>query len=380
MRVALLIDRWWPRRGGAEAALCALAERLHAEGHEPIAISERGPREGEASPCAVHLVRGGGLTRSRRERALARALPQGARAVSADVTLGVRHLAEVDLLWLHGGAHRASLQALARARGQHQARAPRGHHQLFCELERAALQGGARRVLVPSALVAEELAAEYGEGVRERVEVVLPAVDVERFHPSARVVAERELRAALDVDAATPLLVHPARYPALKGCRELLAALARLQDRPWHLLVSGSPLIAEWRREVQHVGLPEQRVTVAADTPALTLAAGADLCVLPTWRDTAGLALAEALSCGTPVLTSVYAGLAPLAADRPSCAVVGDPADLEELAGALRRCLDSPAPDRQLLRDAVAELGAADPLGQIVEVLCGLARAPRSGK
>ena len=112
MKVGLLIDRWDPQRGGAEACLGLLAKHLVSSGHEVhvIAASAREPL-----PGAFQRVRGLGLTRGVRERRLGRNMTAAAQGLGCDVTVAVRHVEQPTMLWLHGGAHRATLEARWRA-------------------------------------------------------------------------------------------------------------------------------------------------------------------------------------------------------------------------------------------------------------------------
>ncbi|MEO6710822.1 MAG: glycosyltransferase, partial [Planctomycetota bacterium] len=100
--VAFLIDRWEPERGGAERALAALAKHLVERGHRVLAFARRAS---PGAPGEFHAVATGGWSRKSRERALARALTAAAREAGADVTIGIRHLEEVDVFWPHAGAH-----------------------------------------------------------------------------------------------------------------------------------------------------------------------------------------------------------------------------------------------------------------------------------
>ncbi len=107
------------------------------------------------------------------------------------------------------------------------------------------------------------------------------------------------------------------------------------------------------------------------DVDPVTLAAGADLCVLPTWRDTFGLAMVEAMACGTPVVTSPFAGVA----DRVSGAsgeVVTDPTDSRSLAMAIDRVLGLEVETDQVRR-AVGDLDLGAGLARLTVVLDGLA-------
>jgi len=362
MRVGFLIDRWQPKRGGAERQLELFARHLEERGHEVRAFGARGPRAGEASAGTFERVRAGGLGRGARERALARALVAAARAASCDVTLGVRHLPEVDLLWCHGGAHLVTLRARWRARhAGWPAPDPfpvRGRHRTFLAFERQLLAGGARAVACPSELVRAELAATY-PGCEPRLALEPNGVDLERFHPARRAASRAHLRGRLGLAERAALVVLAARDPLLKGLAQLFDALRLLAGEPWHLLVAGARRPAVWRRRAARAGLGA-RISFAHDVDAATLAAGADLCALPTWRDTSGLVLLEALAAGTPVVTTRLAGDSPRV--RPEAgAVVADPAD-PGLAPALGewigRALGGGA-DPEAARACVADRGLA---------------------
>ena len=359
LRVGLLIDRWDPARGGAESALHALAHFLAARGHRVEVFAERA---GAQPPGALHLVRTRGWTRGARERRLGRALVDAARGEGCEVTLGVRHLESVDVLWLHGGCHRATLAARRRARERPsrgaayaRPRAPRGRHRAFDELERAALGGGARVVVCPSRLVEEELLERYPHAA-ERLVVVENGVDAERFHPRERDAARAGLRAVCGLAPGAsepPLLGFLARNPELKGLPPLLAALARVRS-PYHLFVAGPRHPRAWRRRARAAGVPPERITVRSWIDPLQAAAGADLALLPTWRDTSGLVLLEALACGTPVVTSRFAGAA-RALPRAAGVVLDDPWDTARFAEVLAQELERLARvDRAAVRAALA--------------------------
>src|SRR5687768_1508954 len=98
LTVAFLIDRWEPERGGAERAMARLAQHLGGRGHRVLAFARRAS---EGSPGEFRAVATGGWSRASRERALARALTSAAREAGADVTIGMRHLEEVDVFWPH---------------------------------------------------------------------------------------------------------------------------------------------------------------------------------------------------------------------------------------------------------------------------------------
>jgi len=292
--------------------------------------------------------------------------------VGCAVTLGVRHLERVDLLWLHGGSHRATLEARRRAIAGGRAPAGpialRGRHRVFDQLERAALDGGARRVICPSALVRAELLERY-PAAATRLTVIENGVDLERFHPRERPAARGRLRAEIGLEEEIPLIVLAARHPRFKGLPELLRALSGLGGR-WHLLVAGPRRARRWLRRAGREGLAPGRVSVRSHLDPVLLAAGADLCVLPTWRDTSGLVLLEALAAGTPVVTTKYAGAAEVLGEGAAAGtVVEDPSDPDRLRQAIAdqlaaRCRE-PA-DPWIPRAAVEDRGLATWMKRLV--------------
>jgi UDP-glucose:(heptosyl)LPS alpha-1,3-glucosyltransferase len=370
-RVGFLIDRWEPQRGGAERALAALARRLESDGCDVRVFALSAAR---GAPGRLHSVRVPGFLRTRRERALGEVLVETAAAVGCDVTIGLRHVAAVDLYWPHGGAHADSLAARDRARG----RAPRersdGRHRVFLEFERRLLaEGGARRVVCVSSLVQGELTERY-PACAERLVVVPNGIDLDAFHPRNRDTLGAALRAELAIEDGTPLLALPARDPLLKGALPLAAALAELTDARWHLLLAGARHPRRWARILRRAGVPEARLTVRPEVDPRALHAAADLCVLPTWRDTAGLVVLEALASGTPVITTCNAGEHESVGD--AGAVIDAPDGHPALAAALTEWIARAAAgdvDRDAVRSRVAARDEASWLRELAALVRDLA-------
>jgi glycosyltransferase involved in cell wall biosynthesis len=133
-----------------------------------------------------------------------------------------------------------------------------------------------------------------------------------------------------------------------KGHGDLLTALAAVPSRDWHLTCAGScdrdPLTAsEVRSRVRRMGL-EDRVTLTGelDEPALAaLYLRSDLFVLATRRETYGMAVAEALSYGLPVVSTRTGAIPDLVGDEAG--VLVEPRDVYALGDALARVIGDPA-------------------------------------
>jgi UDP-glucose:(heptosyl)LPS alpha-1,3-glucosyltransferase len=354
VKVGFLIDRWDPGRGGAERALGNLARRLLARGERVVAFAAEGRPGAPGELVRVPVL---ALGRAGRARLLARELPLAARRAGCDVTVGVRHLAEVDLYWPHGGVHGAALAARREARGLGADERPDGRHRTFVALERALLQGRrARRVIAVSELARAELEQHYPE-CRDRTAVIENGVDLERFDRARNADAGARLRASLAIGRGTPLVVFAARDPLLKGLPTLAQALARLSGWPWHLLVAGPRHRRPWLRLLLRAGLDPGRCTVREEVVAEALFAAADLTAHPTWRDPCPFVVLESLASGTPVITTRRAGNAHLVVPAAG-SVIGGPRAVEELAAALEQWLGRALRgqiDRAAARAAVSE-------------------------
>lgn len=138
----------------------------------------------------------------------------------------------------------------------------------------------------------------------ERVQVIAHGIDTEGIQVRSRGAAgavHRELGLSPD----TQLLVTPARLEPEKGHATLLMALRQvLAEQPnVHLLLAGTGSCeAALREQAQFQGLSShvRFMGQRADVPSLL--AQAALCVLPSYEESFGLALLEAMAVGTAVV------------------------------------------------------------------------------
>lgn len=222
--------------------------------------------------------------------------------------------------------------------------APQQRQALF-DSEREALSA-ARGVIVTSPATALAL-GEYGVGPG-RVQVVEPGTD-----PAPSPTAE--VRGAAGDGPITLLCV--ATLTPRKGHLLLLQALAGLQDRPWELHCIGSTTrdaatTAQLREFIDTHGW-QQRVHLHGECEGAALQtwyARADAFVLPSFHEGYGMALAEALAHGLPVV-STTAGAIP-ATVPAGAGVLVPPGDAPALRAALARLLDEPAWRAQLAAGA----------------------------
>jgi glycosyltransferase involved in cell wall biosynthesis len=210
--------------------------------------------------------------------------------------------------------------------------------------ERAALDG-ACRVITTSAATARVLAADYGVAP-DRLSVVEPGTD--------RAVVQRRPR-----DGTVALLAVGAVVER-KGYDVLVAALANLKDLHWRLVIVGdcgrspetSARLASGIARLDLAG----RISLcgAVTSEQLTqLYASADLFVLASRFEGYGMAYAEAIAHGLPVVGTT-GGAIPQTVP-PSAGILVPPGDIEALAQVLRELIGNDVRRRALAMGARAE-------------------------
>ena len=207
--------------------------------------------------------------------------------------------------------------------------------------ERAAL-AVASRVIVTSVATARQLVADYAVPI-DRIIVAQPGNDPA---PAARGSADGTVR-LLSVGAVVPR----------KGFDVLIAALATMSDLPWHLTIVGArdrdpKTAAQLDADIARFKLGE-RVSVlgaVASERLNELYIGADLFVLASRFEGYGMAYAEAIAHGLPVIGTT-AGAIPDTVP-PDAAVLVPPDDAAALALALRRLIENTDERRRLAAGA----------------------------
>lgn len=160
----------------------------------------------------------------------------------------------------------------------------------------------------------------------DRWRIVPNGVDPRRFHPRG---------------AARPggYLLVVGRLVPYKGVGVLLDALATLRDAPPLLIVGDGPLRSALERQAGRLGVDATFLGRVPDEALPSLYRGARITVLPSanGQEAFGIALAESLACGTPVVASRLPGVEEVAS---LGGLLARPGDAASLARALRQALE----------------------------------------
>jgi len=315
MRIAFVLDRYTPGKGGLKQWIADLADHLLSTGHEPHLVS--GDPAVSDPRFVHHPIRPRGLTRPVRDRDFAERARMLVKTEAFDRVLGFRHLLSCYVYAPHGGSVAEAFAAHREAKGG--IGFPSARLRSFRRLEHDLLLGPEppRAVLAVSEMVRDDLLCHF-PGLGARIEVIPNGVDLDRFSPEGRDAA----RERLGVDGGVALFL--AGNPRLKGWRFARDAFVGLRGQGVlsHLLVAGG----------DPGSLPAgARFLGRLDDPADAYRA-ADVLLQPTFYDPFPLTTLESLACGTPVATTERNGAVSHLAQSKTVRAAGHPKDVGGLA------------------------------------------------
>jgi len=184
----------------------------------------------------------------------------------------------------------------------------------------------ADKIIAPSESDAKYLRFLY-QARDGKVEVIPPGVDVENFKPMERAIA----KAHLGIDPQDHIILFCGRIEPLKGIDMLLYAMKILIEKNpslrvclWIIGGDVSQQPEQWSKELQKL---EKLRHILNLTPVVHFAGqqlqenlpyyynAADVVVMPSHYESFGMAAAEAMACGVPVITTNVAGISSLIDD-----------------------------------------------------------------
>ena len=241
--------------------------------------------------------------------------------------------------------------------GYSQSPPQRFKQRLFVFLEKALLTPTAAKVAV-SAAVARDFEAYFGW---REVAVVHNGVVAGEIPPPLEEAPRAQIRAEHGISDDDFMIVTPSRYIPLKGHSVLLDALDILnREKSWLPKVACgglvTPFLDQLRVRAAQLGLAgavEFAPPVAARPDHFPLMQSADVVVIPSLREAFGIAAAEAMLLGIPVILTRIGGVVELVGDSEG-AVMVSPNDPRGLAEAIWLLKSDPD-----LRWRVAERGRA---------------------
>lgn len=353
MNVALVIQAFDARLGGAEHWTCQFARLLRAAGHRLYVVAKAfGPEADE-----LEVVRHPLPAISNRYH-LALAAEDVVQELKVDVVHDMGLGWACDVFQPHGGARRASfdqnlLLMPPWVRPLKRFVAPLlPRYRQFAQIERRQYARRPTRLIALSQMVARHFREHYRVD-EEQIRIVYNGVNLKRFTPELQQLHRQATRDSLGLKPDEVLVLIVAHNFALKGVPSLIRAAGRLKaaGTPVKVGVVGGKSHRVCQQLAQQHGVADEVLFLGPIADPRPYYAAADIYAQPTFYDPCSLVVLEALACGLPVITSQFNGAGELISPGIEGSILYDPADDAALAAQISDLLDA---DRRRLMGRAA--------------------------
>lgn len=200
------------------------------------------------------------------------------------------------------------------------------------------MYGRYTRVACVSEASAENLGA-WVPGIGDRITVIPNGIDVRKFQQAIPV-----SRALIGIKGSSCLLLYVASFQERKDHGTLLRAVAQISEVDL-VMVGDGELRGHYERQAEALGIAKRVHFLGARSDVAELLKMADIYVHVPIFEGFGIAAAEAMAAGKPIIASNVPGLAQVVSD---AALLVPPSDSEALATAIRKLIASPELRSQL--------------------------------
>lgn len=304
----------FPTFGGSGVIASEIGLAMAARGHRVHVIARELPvrLHGASESVRFHEVSENDHPVLERSSAYAIAL--------ASKMIEVASYEQVDILHVHYAVPHAT--AAWMARGVLGAKAPRlvttlhgtditlvGLDASYLPLTRFSI-ARSDAVTAPSEFLRRATLSNFELDESVSIDVIPNFVDTERYAPARDRAALRKLFPALGHD--DPVLFHVSNFRPVKRVLDVVEVFAEVSRRTpaTHLVMVGDgPDRSRAERRVHELGLASRTVFLGKQDGFEPLLAAADVFLLPSEKESFGLAALEAMSCGVPVVASEVGGV-----------------------------------------------------------------------
>jgi len=178
-----------------------------------------------------------------------------------------------------------------------------GHEPQFFDITRMSIEESDAVTAVSSSLRAETIDLFK---ISKDIEVIYNFIDPEEY----RRVAAPKLKQKY-AGAGEKILIHISNFRPVKRLKDVIDVFAHVNRKiPSRLLMVGDgPEAQAAHQQVAALGLSDRVHFLGKQQRVVELLSISDLCLLPSEKESFGLAALEAMACGVPVIASMAGGL-----------------------------------------------------------------------
>jgi len=211
-------------------------------------------------------------------------------------------------------------------------------------VEKRMINNGKCRMFLPVSGIAKERFLQEFRVDPEKIQVIHPGVDIDKFNKLDRNICRREIRERFGINKTDTVVLFVSMNFELKGLDKLMAAMAMTKSRHpskmIKLIAVGKGNEKKYRRLAQKLDIEENVIFAGVwkdNIEQIYLAS--DIFAMPSGFDTFGMVVLEAMSASLPVIISGNVGAKDLVRDGINGFVV-DREDIDLISSKIGLMLD----------------------------------------
>lgn len=226
----------------------------------------------------------------------------------------------------------------------------RGKHMSFFDfgtswVEKSLINNGKCRMFLPVSGITKEKFLEEFQVDPEKVQIIHPGVDIDKFNKLDRSICRREIRKRFGIDKTDTVVLFVSMNFELKGLDNLMAAMAMTKSKHpsemLKLLVVGKGNEKKYGRLAQKLDIKEDVIFAGVWKDNIEqIYVASDIFAMPSGFDTFGMVVLEAMSASLPVIISGNVGAKDLVRDGINGFVV-DREDIDLISSKISFMLDN---------------------------------------
>ncbi|GER77358.1 glycosyltransferase [Enterococcus faecium] len=193
------------------------------------------------------------------------------------------------------------------------------HNEILNDFNNYSILKSVSKILCVSEYLSTITAAKFESLGKEKFEVVLNGIDLDRFRYIDSTHKIDDLKKKFSIKNNEFIFLYTGRIAEEKGILELLTAFSNIKNKNSRLLIVGSSFFdtnvkSKFERRIEHIidGMKDRIIFTGyiPNNDLYEIYNIADVSVLPSiWGEPAGLTMVESICSGTPVITTNAGGI-----------------------------------------------------------------------